>query len=143
MTEIEEVEFKLDLKQALNELSERERSLIVMRYGLNDGVPKTLDEIGRVHGITTARVRKYLAKVHAKLTHPANPMHEYLTQKEQISEVAIKDWIDEAKEWEVEEAEAKAIRARERQERELMYAKRDLLAMQDKVRRLEINLNGN
>jgi len=70
-------------------------------------------------------------------------MHEYLTNKEYVPEKSAQEWIAEAKEWEVEEAKAKVIKARERRERELMYAKRDLLAMQEKVRRLEVNLNGN
>ena len=56
--EIVLTEWQIDLNKILDDLSERERGVIEMRYGLNDGVPKTLDEIARVYGVAKERIRK-------------------------------------------------------------------------------------
>jgi len=138
MNAIEELEFHLDLETAIEQLSVREASVLKMRYGLNDGEPKTLREIAKVHGVSTERVKVVLAKIEAKLYHPANPMSEYLTLKG----IEYRDWASEVKEWEIEEAKEKAIKERERKESQLNYAKRDLLALENKVKRLEAELNG-
>lgn len=58
--EIVLAEWQIDLKKILDSLSDRERCVIEMRFGLNDGEPKTLDEIAKVYGITRERVRKIL-----------------------------------------------------------------------------------
>jgi RNA polymerase sigma factor (sigma-70 family) len=58
--EIVLAEWQIDLSKVLDDLSERERACIEMRFGLNDGVPKTLYEIARVYGVTTERVNKII-----------------------------------------------------------------------------------
>lgn len=55
--EIVLTEWQIDLNKVLDDLSARERGVIEMRFGLNDGVPKTLDEIARVYGVTRERIR--------------------------------------------------------------------------------------
>ena len=54
----------------LDTLSEREAGVVSMRFGLTDGQPKTLDEIGKVYGVTRERIRQIEAKTLAKLRHP-------------------------------------------------------------------------
>jgi RNA polymerase primary sigma factor len=61
-----------NLNQALENLSEREAGVISMRYGLHDGQPRTLDEIGKVYGVTRERIRQIETKTMAKLRHPSN-----------------------------------------------------------------------
>lgn len=58
-------------KQVLETLSPREAGAIKMRYGLEDGQPKTLDDIGRVYGVTRERIRQIESKTMSKLRHPA------------------------------------------------------------------------
>ncbi|GAA2275398.1 hypothetical protein GCM10010149_17660 [Nonomuraea roseoviolacea subsp. roseoviolacea] len=69
------------LRDLLDELSEREAGVISMRYGLIDGKPMTLDEIGRVYGVTRERIRQIEAKTMSKLRHPsrARALRDYLT----------------------------------------------------------------
>lgn len=59
------------LKSVLETLSPREAGVIKMRYGLDDGQPKTLDDIGRVYGVTRERIRQIESKTMAKLRHPS------------------------------------------------------------------------
>ncbi len=68
------------LRSVLDFLSEREAGVIAMRFGLNDGQPKTLDEISRVHGVTRERIRQIESKVMTKLRHPSRSqvLREYL-----------------------------------------------------------------
>jgi RNA polymerase primary sigma factor len=54
----------------LSHLGEREREVVRMRYGLTDGEPRTLEEVGRAFGVTRERVRQIEAKSLAKLRHP-------------------------------------------------------------------------
>lgn len=56
---------------ALFTLTEREAGVIRMRFGLDDGVPKTLDEISVVFGVTRERIRQIESKMMAKIRHPA------------------------------------------------------------------------
>nr|WP_308249259.1 RNA polymerase sigma factor [Nonomuraea harbinensis] len=62
------------LRALLDELSEREAGVISMRYGLVNGSPMTLDEIGRVYGVTRERIRQIEAKTMSKLRHPSRAM---------------------------------------------------------------------
>ena len=59
------------LHSVLDTLSEREAGVVSMRFGLADGQPKTLDEIGRVYGVTRERIRQIEAKALRKLRHPS------------------------------------------------------------------------
>ena len=59
------------LHAVLDTLSEREAGVVSMRFGLTDGQPKTLDEIGKVYGVTRERIRQIEAKALRKLRHPS------------------------------------------------------------------------
>ena len=59
------------LMQVLGGLTNREADVIKARYGLTDGQPKTLDEIGKVHGVTRERIRQIESKTMSKLRHPS------------------------------------------------------------------------
>jgi len=60
-----------ELRNVLATLSDREAGVIRLRFGLTDGRPRTLDEIGRVYGVTRERIRQIEAKTMTKLRHPA------------------------------------------------------------------------
>jgi RNA polymerase primary sigma factor len=60
-----------ELRTLLGTLSDREAGVIRLRFGLTDGRPRTLDEIGRVYGVTRERIRQIEAKTMTKLRHPA------------------------------------------------------------------------
>ena len=62
---------KLQIAEALDKLSERERRIIVLRFGLEDGRFRTLEEVGREFGITRERIRQIEAKALRKLRHPS------------------------------------------------------------------------
>jgi RNA polymerase primary sigma factor len=62
---------QVQLRSVLATLSERESGLIGLRFGLTDGRPRTLDEIGQVYGVTRERIRQIEAKAMAKLRQPA------------------------------------------------------------------------
>ena len=68
------------LKQVLDTLSEREAGVVSMRFGLQDGQPKTLDEIGKVYGVTRERIRQIESKTMSKLRHPSRSqvLRDYL-----------------------------------------------------------------
>lgn len=59
------------LNSVLKTLSEREAGVVAMRFGLTDGQPKTLDEIGKVYGVTRERIRQIESKTMSKLRHPS------------------------------------------------------------------------
>ncbi|MGP5413794.1 RNA polymerase sigma factor [Brachybacterium paraconglomeratum] len=59
------------LHGVLDTLSEREAGVVSMRFGLEDGQPKTLDEIGKVYGVTRERIRQIESKTMRKLSHPS------------------------------------------------------------------------
>jgi RNA polymerase primary sigma factor len=61
---------KSQISEALNKLTERERKIIVLRFGLEDGKFRTLEEVGREFGITRERIRQIEAKALRKLRHP-------------------------------------------------------------------------
>ena len=60
-----------ELRNVLATLSDREAGVIRLRFGLTDGRPRTLDEIGRVYGVTRERIRQIEVKTMTKLRHPA------------------------------------------------------------------------
>jgi RNA polymerase primary sigma factor len=62
-----------DLRNILDRLNDRERTIIEMRYGLNGTVPATLDEVGRHFDVTRERIRQIEAKALAKMRHPSTP----------------------------------------------------------------------
>jgi RNA polymerase primary sigma factor len=68
------------LHSVLDTLSEREAGVVSMRFGLTDGQPKTLDEIGKVYGVTRERIRQIESKAMSKLRHPSrsNALRDYL-----------------------------------------------------------------
>jgi RNA polymerase primary sigma factor len=55
----------------LDTLSEREAGIVSMRFGLTDGRPKTLDQIGKVYGVSRERIRQIEVKIMSKLRHPS------------------------------------------------------------------------
>ncbi len=59
------------LRSVLDTLSEREAGVVSMRFGLSDGQPKTLDQIGKVYGVTRERIRQIESKTMSKLRHPS------------------------------------------------------------------------
>ena len=62
------------LHHVLDTLSEREAGVVSMRFGLGDGQPKTLDEIGKVYGVTRERIRQIESKTMSKLRHPSGSL---------------------------------------------------------------------
>jgi RNA polymerase primary sigma factor len=68
------------LDSVLDTLSERESGVVKMRFGLTDGQPKTLDEIGKVYGVTRERIRQIESKTMSKLRHPSRSqvLRDYL-----------------------------------------------------------------
>ncbi len=63
------------VNQALSELSERERRVVRLRFGLDDGEMRTLEEVGREFGVTRERIRQIESKTLAKLRHPMHSGH--------------------------------------------------------------------
>jgi RNA polymerase primary sigma factor len=68
------------VKKALSELSPREQDIVRLRFGLEDGHIRTLEEVGRAFGVTRERIRQIEAKTLAKLRHPmrSQPLRDYL-----------------------------------------------------------------
>jgi RNA polymerase primary sigma factor len=68
------------LHTVLGTLSEREAGVVSMRFGLNDGQPRTLDEIGKVYGVTRERIRQIESNTMSKLRHPSRSklLRDYL-----------------------------------------------------------------
>ena len=66
--------FKLlqeQLEEVLDDLNTREKRVIQLRFGLLDGQPRTLEEVGRVFGVTRERIRQIESKTLSKLRHPS------------------------------------------------------------------------
>ena len=68
------------LQDVLHTLSEREAGVVRLRFGLTDGMPRTLDEIGQVYGVTRERIRQIESKTMSKLRHPSRSqvLRDYL-----------------------------------------------------------------
>ncbi|OKX96257.1 RNA polymerase sigma factor [Corynebacterium glutamicum] len=68
------------LQDVLETLSEREAGVVKLRFGLTDGMPRTLDEIGQVYGVTRERIRQIESKTMSKLCHPSRSqvLRDYL-----------------------------------------------------------------
>ena len=69
-----------DLEEVMSSLSDRERVVLKLRFGLDDGHPRTLEEVGRVFNVTRERIRQIESKALRKLKHPtrARKLREYL-----------------------------------------------------------------
>jgi len=70
------------LQKVLDGLAERERKVISLRFGLKDGHPRTLEEVGREFGVTRERIRQIESKTLAKLRHPSrsSKLKDYLEE---------------------------------------------------------------
>ncbi|MBY8863456.1 RNA polymerase sigma factor [Nocardia sp. CA2R105] len=82
---VEKVEFTLlqeQLRSVLGTLSEREAGVMRLRYGLGDGQPRTLDDIGKVYGVTRERIRQIESRTMSKLRHPSRSqlLRDYLEE---------------------------------------------------------------
>lgn len=80
---VDAVSFSLlqdQLQDVLQTLSEREAGVVRLRFGLTDGMPRTLDEIGQVYGVTRERIRQIESKTMSKLRHPSRSqvLRDYL-----------------------------------------------------------------
>jgi RNA polymerase primary sigma factor len=78
--EVDEISQREEIVLVLNLLTHRERSVLKLRFGLEDGRPRTLEEVGRAFGVTRERIRQIEAKTLAKLHayREAQPLHEFL-----------------------------------------------------------------
>jgi RNA polymerase primary sigma factor len=79
----DEASFRLlqdQITKSLSDLSERERRIIQLRYGLEDNIPRTLEEVGKVFSVTRERIRQIEAKALRKLRHPSRSrnLRDYL-----------------------------------------------------------------
>jgi RNA polymerase primary sigma factor len=69
-----------EVRNVLGELNDREKDVVIMRFGLDDEQPRTLEEVGRHFGVTRERIRQIESKTLAKLRHPhrSQKLREYL-----------------------------------------------------------------
>jgi RNA polymerase primary sigma factor len=72
------------IEAALDELNERERAIVRMRFGLDDGQVHTLEEVGQSFGVTRERIRQIESKTLQKLRHPvrSKQLRDYLEESE-------------------------------------------------------------
>jgi RNA polymerase primary sigma factor len=72
---------KEQMAEILEALNERERKVLIMRFGLEDGVTRTLEDVGKEFNVTRERVRQIEAKALRKLRHPlrSRKLRDYLT----------------------------------------------------------------
>ena len=69
--EVEQNNLREKIDEVLTDLSDQEQQVLRMRFGLDDDTPKTLEEIGKVFGVTRERIRQIEAKAIRKLRHPS------------------------------------------------------------------------
>ena len=69
-----------EVRKVLDELNDREKEVVIMRFGLDDEQPRTLEEVGKQFGVTRERIRQIESKTLAKLRHPhrSQKLREYL-----------------------------------------------------------------
>lgn len=86
---IEQFTLKEQLEAILGGITPREARIIKQRYGLVDGIPKTLDEIGQEFGVTRERIRQIETKTMNKLRHPSRSLalRDYLNKEEFVREI--------------------------------------------------------
>lgn len=79
-TAVEESALQHDLHRALESLTDRERKVIELRFGLSDGRERTLEEVGSIFNVTRERIRQIEAKALRKLRHPTRSriLREYI-----------------------------------------------------------------
>ena len=70
------------IEEALQELNDRERAVVRLRFGLDDGQIRTLEEVGKEFGVTRERIRQIESKTLAKLRHPTRSqrLRDYLEE---------------------------------------------------------------
>lgn len=78
---MEQYALKDQISESLSTLTEREEGVLRLRFGLDDGIPKTLEEIGEAFGVTRERIRQIEAKALRKLKHPSRSkrLKEFMT----------------------------------------------------------------
>lgn len=69
--EVEQNNLKEKIEEILTDLSDQEQRVLRMRFGIDDDTPKTLEEIGKIFGVTRERIRQIEAKAIRKLRHPS------------------------------------------------------------------------
>ena len=71
------------VEEALGELTDREQEIVRMRFGLDDGQARTLEDVGKEFGVTRERIRQIEAKTLAKLRHPmrSQRLKEFLEEE--------------------------------------------------------------
>jgi RNA polymerase primary sigma factor len=81
-TAAERARLVADIEEALEELNDREREVVRLRFGLDDGQVRTLEEVGKQFGVTRERIRQIESKTLAKLRHPTRSqrLRDYLDQ---------------------------------------------------------------
>ncbi|MFN6991194.1 MAG: RNA polymerase sigma factor RpoD [Fervidobacterium sp.] len=72
---------KEEIEKLLETLNDREKMVLKMRYGLQDGIPKTLEEVGQLFGVTRERIRQIEVKALRKLRHPSRSRYLRFLQK--------------------------------------------------------------
>ena len=75
--EVEQNNLREKIDEVLTDLSDQEQQVLRMRFGLDDDTPKTLEEIGKVFGVTRERIRQIEAKAIRKLRHPSRLKYFY------------------------------------------------------------------
>ena len=104
---LEAAEIVKEIHAMLHTLSEREAGVIRLRFGLTDGEPRTLDEIGQVYGVTRDRIRQIESKAMSKLRHP-------------IRSGKLRDYVIET-----DEERERIVALRKEREQELLKAKKE------------------
>ena len=81
------------VEEALGELSDREQEIVRMRFGLDDGQARTLEEVGKEFGVTRERIRQIEAKTLAKLRHPHAQPEAQGVPRGGVIEGGFPEWV--------------------------------------------------